>query len=85
MSSLIFDRTRWLKFAALLFIAGLLGVGALKVYSSRTRAAQADGRARQAENGERDEQDERPEKYLFVWAGDQARMNPDFLAVINFD
>ena len=85
MSSLIFDRTRWLKFAALLFIAGLLGVGALKAYSSRTRAAQADGRARQAENGERNEQDERPEKYLFVWAGDQARMNPDFLAVINFD
>src|SRR5438132_12682391 len=25
------------------------------------------------------------EKYLFVWAGDQARTNPDFLAVINFD
>jgi selenium-binding protein 1 len=25
------------------------------------------------------------EKYLFVWAGDQARMNPDFLAVIDFD
>lgn len=26
-----------------------------------------------------------PEKYLFVWAGDQARKRPDFLAVINFD
>ena len=25
------------------------------------------------------------EKYLFVWAGDQARKNPDFLAVVNFD
>jgi uncharacterized protein YbaA (DUF1428 family) len=25
------------------------------------------------------------EKYLFVWAGDKARDNPDFLAVINFD
>jgi selenium-binding protein 1 len=25
------------------------------------------------------------EKYLFVWAGDQARTNPDFLAVINFN
>src|SRR5947208_12666138 len=24
-------------------------------------------------------------KYLFVWAGDQSRSNPDFLAVINFD
>src|SRR5438132_4920068 len=25
------------------------------------------------------------EKYLFVWAGDQSRTKPDFLAVINFD
>src|SRR5215471_10436330 len=25
------------------------------------------------------------EKHLFVWAGDQARANPDFLAVIDFD
>jgi hypothetical protein len=25
------------------------------------------------------------EKYLFVWAGDQARVKPDFLAVIDFD
>lgn len=25
------------------------------------------------------------EKFLYVWAGDQARDNPDFLAVINFD
>jgi len=25
------------------------------------------------------------EKYLFVWAGDQSRANPDFLAVIDFD
>ena len=28
---------------------------------------------------------EREEQYLFVWAGDQARTNPDFLAVIDFD
>src|SRR5215813_7018125 len=26
-----------------------------------------------------------PEKYLFVWAGDQTRRQPDFLAVIDFD
>jgi selenium binding protein SBP56 len=26
-----------------------------------------------------------PEKHLFVWAGDQARKAPDFLAVVNFD
>jgi selenium-binding protein 1 len=25
------------------------------------------------------------ERYLFVWAGDQARKAPDFLAVVNFD
>src|SRR5688572_11493720 len=25
------------------------------------------------------------EKYLYVWSGDQARKNPDFLAVVNFD
>jgi selenium-binding protein 1 len=26
-----------------------------------------------------------PERHLFVWAGDQARSSPDFLAVIDFD
>src|SRR5437016_8449577 len=25
------------------------------------------------------------EKTLFIWAGDQTRSNPDFLAVVNFD
>ncbi|MCA1604703.1 MAG: selenium-binding family protein, partial [Acidobacteria bacterium] len=25
------------------------------------------------------------EKYLYVWTGDQARKNADFLAVVNFD
>jgi len=37
---------------------------------------------------EEDDDDQRrvnKEKYLFVWAGDQARINPDFLAVVNFD
>src|SRR5438094_164455 len=29
--------------------------------------------------------DKAREKYLFVWAGDQSRSNPDFLAVVNFD
>jgi selenium-binding protein 1 len=28
---------------------------------------------------------DRDDKYLFVWAGDQARVNPDFLAVADFD
>src|SRR6267142_916076 len=29
--------------------------------------------------------DEEEEEHMFVWAGDQARANADFLAVINFD
>src|SRR5262245_19956488 len=27
----------------------------------------------------------RPDKHLFIWAGDQARQAPDFLAVVDFD
>src|SRR5215475_7490361 len=32
-----------------------------------------------------DEAGQQPAKTLYVWAGDQARVAPDFLAVINFD
>jgi selenium-binding protein 1 len=32
-----------------------------------------------------DHKDDRKEKTLYVWAGDQARVAPDFLAVIDFD
>ncbi len=39
------------------------------------------GIARTREDGKKPER----EKYLFVWAGDQARTAPDFLAVVNFD
>src|SRR5258705_4439381 len=34
---------------------------------------------------DRDRDDRRHDKTLYVWAGDQARGAPDFLAVINFD
>jgi len=37
-----------------------------------------------ADERENDRKNSR-EKYMFVWAGDQARTNPDFLSVINFD
>jgi hypothetical protein len=33
----------------------------------------------------RDDGEERRERYLYVWAGDQARTSPDRLAVVNFD
>lgn len=42
-------------------------------------------RARQDEERGESEKEKRQEKYLFVWAGDQSRANPDFLSVINFN
>jgi len=38
-----------------------------------------------ADDDKGNEKHRHEEKYLYVWAGDQARDNPDFLAVINFD
>src|SRR5205085_12553459 len=35
--------------------------------------------------GEHEDHSNKPAKTLYVWAGDQARRAPDFLAVINFD
>ncbi|MGB8694670.1 MAG: selenium-binding protein SBP56-related protein [Steroidobacteraceae bacterium] len=56
----------------LLGIAGLLAVLAL---SAPVAHAGRDGSKR----------DTRPETTLYIWAGDQARKAPDFLAVIDFD
>jgi hypothetical protein len=36
-------------------------------------------------NDNRDKDDDRRAKTLYIWAGDQARAHPDFLAVIDFD
>ncbi len=38
-----------------------------------------------AHEGRRDREGERSPNTLYVWAGDQARVAPDFLAVIDFD
>lgn len=38
-----------------------------------------------SEDGDREPIDKGPAKTLYIWAGDQARVTPDFLAVINFD
>jgi len=35
--------------------------------------------------GDYDEDDNKREKTLYVWAGDQQRLHPDFLAVIDFN
>ena len=84
MTSLLLNRTRLLKVAALLVVGGLLGLGTMKAYSGKTNATQALARAERDDDAEK-EKKEAAEKYLFVWAGDQARTSPDFLAVINFD
>jgi 56kDa selenium binding protein (SBP56) len=42
-------------------------------------------RARQEKERGEHERNKTQEKYLFVWAGDQSRSNPDFLSVINFN
>jgi hypothetical protein len=57
---------------ALFFTVGLLGT--IRVV-----------RARQEEERGQRERERAQEKYLFVWAGDQSRSNPDFLSVINFN
>ena len=36
-------------------------------------------------NDKHDDDKGKPAKTLYVWAGDQARLAPDFLAVVNFD
>jgi selenium-binding protein 1 len=43
------------------------------------------GRGHKDGNQELDHHWQEPAKTLYVWAGDQARVAPDFLAVINFD
>ena len=49
------------------------------------REGAAGGEMREDKDNEDGKRDGGAEKYLFVWAGDQARANPDFLAVVNFD
>ena len=48
-------------------------------------AGTALGKGHQDTNQDLDHNEHAPAKTLYVWAGDQARVAPDFLAVINFD
>src|SRR3989442_6511872 len=84
MSKLIINRTRFMKLVTLLLVGGSLGLGAMKTYSGETNASPPLDRAKQEDKEEKENNDQAG-KYLFVWAGDQGRTNPDFLAVINFD
>ena len=64
-----FARTFVLAFGAVAITAALLTFG-LRI----TRGAD-----------ESDDPDSRHDKFMMVWAGDQARTAPDFLATLNFD
>jgi selenium-binding protein 1 len=57
----------------------------MKIYSGETNAVNALDSAKHEDRVEKEKTNEKAEKFLFVWAGDQARRNPDFLAVINFN
>ena len=63
------------------FVLVVLLAGAMTARHGITRTVQD---RFQKEDREK-ERDGKREKFLFVWAGDQARTNPDFLAVVNFD
>jgi len=69
---------RWLAPACGLLLVGVF-LPMTRFISSAAKGRKGNG-AHQAEA-----QAAGQEKYLFVWAGDQARKQPDFLAVINFD
>jgi len=82
MMRTLFTRRRLLTSAAFLFVAASLCLGVMTIRKGTQGATQAADRPQQIEiENER----EGREKTLYVWAGDQARTNPDFLAVINFD
>jgi len=49
------------------------------------RSGTALGQGRNEINRDLDQHGHHPATNLYVWAGDQARMAPDFLAVLNFD
>jgi len=83
----ILNRKTFLKYVILLVAGGLMFSGAMGLRPGKAQALRAAQRE-EKERGEERKKDEREnaaEKYLLVWAGDQARTNPDFLAVINFD
>jgi hypothetical protein len=61
---------------ALLVALVLLATSATSASSKNRKPSRTAGSSRRAAT---------VEKYLFVWAGDQARTAPDFLAVVDFD
>src|SRR6266850_3279450 len=85
MNNSILKRNMFLKFVILAVGGALTFSGVLSLRSGKAIALPPVQSGEQKESDKKDERQDSHEKYLFVWAGDQARTNPDFLAVINFD
>src|SRR5437773_1888154 len=83
MNWVIFRRAQLLRLGVAFVICLFLSLSFMTVHRARTRAVPKAGRSQEQED-ENEKRDER-DRVLFVWAGDQARTNPDFLAVVNFD
>ncbi|HJZ74943.1 MAG TPA: hypothetical protein VKE51_24580, partial [Vicinamibacterales bacterium] len=73
----------WTLTAAALLVAASLTATGLPTLAGWSRGQE--GRNGQTGGADRDDRHHDPERYLFVCAGDQARVAPDFLAVIDFD
>src|SRR5438094_885371 len=80
MTKIHFSRSQSLKAVAIFIAVASLCAGVMAARWRSTRPATT----LQEDEKEKEKRDQR-ERFLFVWAGDQARTNPDFLAVVNFD
>src|SRR5436190_7428378 len=69
------NRRTILRFTALLLCSGILGRAAI---TSVSRADKTYLNPQERSENSETEKDSERDKYLFVWAGDQARINPDF-------
>src|SRR5438874_6716414 len=83
MNRIISSRAQLLRLGVAFAICLFLTLSFVMAHRARKRAVPKAGRSQQQED--ENEKREQQDRVLFVWAGDQARTNPDFLAVVNFD
>jgi 56kDa selenium binding protein (SBP56) len=76
----ILNYSQILKYVALFVVVVSLCLGVMAARWGKTKSAPL----WQEDEKEKVRHNER-ETFLFIWTGDQARTNPDFLAVVNFD